>query len=518
MEDQGTVRLESPLPRSILACLPLLWSRMMFPGRGDQAGNWRWQSLLVLLIVPAAILYPCMSFYLFEPDEGRYAQIPREMLAAGEWTVPLLQNEPYLDKPPLFYWLVMGSYWLFGISEWTARLVPALAIHGCVLVTYFLGRRSLGERPALWGALILALSPAFVGMGRLLILDGLLAFWVTLSILAAFEALRGPKLRQGWWLLSALACGLGILTKGPVALILLAPPIWLQRRLAGKTAPLTWRSFFTFSAVMLLVALPWYVAVCLRLPEFAGHFLWDHNLLRFLMPFDHLRPIWFYAPILLAGMLPGSLLLVPFLRFLGTGKEEIASCRSPELGFMLLAGGWCVLFFSLSGCKLPTYILPAYPFLALALGTYVVHSRWQASRWGRAVLVAAFAILLVGHYEVIPHLAQARSPMGRPQAILECCNDRTIPVVCYPRPVDSMAFYLGRNDLRSYRSKETPDLVRFLQDRPRTVVLFGHRHSLQQLKEVLPPGLSMTRTEPMGLCHMAVVSRLEQPSVPLPER
>src|SRR5262249_12132110 len=331
---------------------------------------------------------------------------------------------------------------------------------------------------------------------RLLILDGLLAFWVTLSVLAAFEALRGPKLRQGWWLLSALACGLGILTKGPVALILLAPPVWLQRRLTGKAAPLTWRSLLTFTAVMLLVALPWYVVVCLRLPEFAGHFLWEHNLLRFLMPFDHLRPIWFYAPILLVGMLPASLLLVPFLRFLGTGKKDIATRRSPELGFMLLAGGWCVLFFSLSGCKLPTYILPAFPFLSLALGTYLAQSRWQHSLLTQAAVVGSFALLLVGHYAFVPNLARSRSPMGQSHVVLECCSDRTIPVICYPRPIDSAAFYLGRNDLRSYRSKQTPELVQFMRERPTTVVLFGHRHSLQQLKEVLPPGLRMTHEEP----------------------
>src|SRR6516165_11765096 len=151
MGEKDSVCPERALPRSILAYLPFLWSHVLFPGKGEQVGSWRWQSLFVFLIIPAAILYPCMGFYLFEPDEGRYAQIPREMLEAGEWTVPLLQNEPYLDKPPLFYWLVMGSYWLFGVSEWAARLVPALAIHGCILLTYFLGRRTLGDKPAWWG-------------------------------------------------------------------------------------------------------------------------------------------------------------------------------------------------------------------------------------------------------------------------------------------------------------------------------------------------------------------------------
>src|SRR6202023_1162598 len=110
-----------------------------------------------LLFVPAVLLYACLSFHLFEPDEGRYAEIPREMAERGDWVVPRLQGEPYLDKPPLFYWCVIGSYWLFGIGDAVARLVPALAIHACVLLTYLFGRRSLGERAAFWGALILGL-------------------------------------------------------------------------------------------------------------------------------------------------------------------------------------------------------------------------------------------------------------------------------------------------------------------------------------------------------------------------
>src|SRR5262249_42886611 len=159
-----------------------------------------------------------------------------------------------------------------------------------------------------------------------------------------------------------------ILTKGPVAVLLLVPPLWLERRLRPEGAPLSARAVLTFAAVTLAVAMPWYVAVCLRLPEFAGYFLWEHNVVRFLLPFAHRQPVWFYVPILLAGFLPATLLMIPWLRFLLTGRDEARQRRSPELGFMLLAGGWCVLFFSLSDCKLPTYILPAYPFLALAFG------------------------------------------------------------------------------------------------------------------------------------------------------
>src|SRR5262249_20844739 len=142
------------------------------------------------LILPALLLYPTLSFRLLEPDEGRYAEIPREMLARGDWIVPRLQGEPYLDKPPLHYWLVASSYKLFGVSAAAARFVPALVVHGCVLLTFGLGRRIAGDQPALRGALLLALMPGMIGMGRLLILDGLLTLFVNLSLHTGFLAIQ----------------------------------------------------------------------------------------------------------------------------------------------------------------------------------------------------------------------------------------------------------------------------------------------------------------------------------------
>src|SRR5262249_7555240 len=250
-----------PFPRRARAWLPFLWSQVWFPGRSPDPSSVRCRSWLLLLVLPAALLYPGMAFHLFEPDEGRYAEIPREMLLCGEWVVPYLQGEPYLDKPPLLYWLVGLSYRCFGVEDWSARLVPGLAVHGCILLVYGFGRRILGEAAGFWGALLLSLAPGFVSMGRLLILDGLLTFCVTLALFAAYEAGRGapsphprPRgggegkqstrspavaggvgrvrgVRLGWWMLAAVACGLGILAKGPVALLLLVPPLWAYRRL-----------------------------------------------------------------------------------------------------------------------------------------------------------------------------------------------------------------------------------------------------------------------------------------------
>src|SRR5262249_48290959 len=152
---------------------------------------------------------------------------------------------------------------------------------------------------AFWAAFLLSLAPGFVSMGRLLVLDGVLALWVTLGVLTAFEAQRGPHLRWGWWLLSAGGCGLGVLTKGPVAVLLLVPPLWAHRRLTRSATVISWRAWLVFLAAVAAVALPWYAGICLRLPQFAYHFLWEHNVVRFLAPFDHLEPFWYYLPILL---------------------------------------------------------------------------------------------------------------------------------------------------------------------------------------------------------------------------
>ena len=514
-------------PRTLTACFPLLWSRVLFPGAGAEPTRPRLLTLAILVLLPGVLLYPRMGFHLLEPDEGRYAEIPREMLARGDWIVPHLDGQPYLDKPPLLYWLVMLSYSVLGINEAAARLAPALAVHITILAVYLIGRRSLGERAAGWGALLLAMAPGFTCVGRLLILDGLLACCTTIAILSAFEAIRCDRLKWGWWLLAALMTGLGILTKGPIALILLAPPIWLFRRLQSEHCEIGWKHVGAFTALLMMVNLPWFVAVGVRAPEFLWHFFWKHNIQRFMQPFDHLRPVWFYVPVLLAGLLPGTLLLVGFLRFLFSGQTQQARVKSPALGFMLLAGLWCILFFSLSGSKLPTYIVPAFPLLALALGVYVAQ-RWPNRPTIPAFLAGtAFAGLAALHLAFIPWYAQQRSPLGEPAEVLRYCANTEQTVICFPRSCDSVSFYLKRDDIRTARSKNSLELISLLHEQPRTVVLFTHRHSLEALRFSLPHDLQivevitfkrdkengllfdlLTTETPWGLCDLAVVERV----------
>jgi 4-amino-4-deoxy-L-arabinose transferase-like glycosyltransferase len=497
--------MEATPPPSLLAWLPYLWRRVLFAGRSTATTTSGLRldagvtSVAWLILLPGVLLYPCLSFDLFEPDESRYAQIPREMLQRADWIVPHLQGEPYLDKPPLTYWLIMLSYKCFGISEASARVIPALAIHLTILLAYLFGRRWLGESAAFRGALVLTLAPAFLGMGRLLILDGVLTLWTSIALFAGFEAIRGPTLGRGWWRLACVACALGVLTKGPIALILLLPPLLGHGWLSGSGMRLDRRAWLSLAGIVLLLNLPWYVAAGLRQPDFAYHFLWEHNVVRFIAPFDHPQSVWYYVPVVLLGLFPASLVLISFTRFLLSGQEQEASQRSPELGFLLLAAGWCLLFFTLSGCKLPTYILPAFPPLALALGSFLATSNWRVSRWPVRLATLSFALLFFSHHVVLPWYAEHRSPVRQEALLRQYFDDPSASVVCYPRPCNVVAFRLGRDDLRTYRSKDIEELRTLVRSQPRTIVLCTHRNSLEGLRELLPPEVHIVKTHHFGL-------------------
>lgn len=412
------------IPRTLRALLPFWWSRVLFPGAGSEpaaaapaAGAW----LLILIAVAVLLFFARLGSPLQEPQEARYAEIPRQMLAEGRWLVPVLHGEPYLDKPPLLYWLVMGSYRLFGVHDWAARLVSSGSAFLTVLLVYGWVRRALGVRAGVLAALVLCLSARYVYLGRLLTMDGLLCLWVVAALAAAQQALRGPALHWGWWAASAGTCGLGLLTKGPVALALVIPPLLAYQALDVRAARLRLGPWLAYLAASLAVAAPWYVAVGTADPEFVGYFLWRHNVVRFVTPFDHEEPAWFYLPGLLLGMLPWTLALPGLGRFLGRRRLRAAKRRPAALGFVLLALAWCLLFFSLAGCKRATYILPALPLLAVAIGCYLDLAlprgdlvRALASRWGPASALARRATLLVLALGVAGSLAAVLTGLLRP--------------------------------------------------------------------------------------------------------
>lgn len=513
-------------PRGLIGWLPFLWQRVLFPHAAAPVEPIRWRSVFILLTLGVLLLTPAMGHHLLEPDEGRYAQIAREMVTSGEWIVPHLQGKPYLDKPPLFYWLTALSFSLFGIGEISARVVPAVATLGTILLIYFLGRRTLGERSGFWGSLFLALCPGFLGMSRLIILDGLLCFWVTLSVAAALEAIRKERFSPAWWYVSAVAAGFGVLTKGPVPFLLLVPPLFAYCYLNGLSLPR--KHALGFLGVALVMNLPWYVAIGLAQPVFLRYFFWEHNFLRFVQPFDHLQPVWYFVPVIIGGMLPFVFLAIPFVRNLLVSDSQEEGQRPITLGYYLLVGLWTVLFFSMSGSKLPTYVLPAFPFLCLVLGHYVAHSRWSRHWLMKSTLVSTTVVLLVLSSIGLPWYAQYRSPVGREEIRQVLEQERLTPMIAFPRSCDSAAFYTQRADIVSMRSKYNRELLESLRQRDRTIVILTHRHSLGMLKEQLPADLKIVaeyhackpKSEqgllekligdgPWGLSDVAIVERVK---------
>ncbi len=496
-------------PTHLIGWLPWIWTHVLFGGSAAEPTRFDVRSFSWLFVLSGLLLYPCLAFHLFEPDEGRYAQIPREMLLANEWIVPTLQGEPYLDKPPLFYWSVMLAYSLFGCKIWVARLVPALVMQATVLASYALGRQLVGERSAFWGSLLLTVSPFFLGVGRLLVLDGMLTLWIVLAGILAYMAQREAKLHWTLWLASALMCGLGVLTKGPVAILLVVPPLVVHRWLAGESSRIGIVGWCVYLATTLAVSLPWYVAVCLARPEFVRYFLLKHNVQRFVEPFDHVRPVWFFVPIVALAILPVLLFAKPVARFFGSTNAAETNARCPAMGYLLLASFWCVAFFSLAGSKLPTYILPAIPPLCLTLGCFIARIGWHRSRTLIDVFAAFWLVSAGMHWLVVPIYAADRAPMRNTAEMRARCSDPSVPVYCFPRNIDSVAFGVERSDLRTFRSKDVAKLIVELEKYPRSVVLFGHRSSPELLLHHLPSTLRMIERSPMGLCEVATVVRVE---------
>ncbi len=285
--------------------------------------------------------------------------------------MPLVRGEAYPDKPPLLCWLVMLSYSVFGVHDWAARLIPGAAGVATVLLAYFWGRRMVGSLGGFLGALLLCLAARFVYLERFLTTDSLLTVCVITALATGHIAVSRGRRFFVWWLLSALACGLGLLTKGPVILALVIPPLLLLTWLDPRMARPSWRHWLLFLGVAGAIATPWYALAEGTHPGYLTDFLWRQHALRFAEPFNHQEPVWFYLPGLLLGLLPGSLLLPALVRFLTRHSQRVAVRRPAALGFFLLSFVWGLLIFSASGCKRPTYVLPLMPPLALALGCYL---------------------------------------------------------------------------------------------------------------------------------------------------
>jgi 4-amino-4-deoxy-L-arabinose transferase-like glycosyltransferase len=322
-------------------------------------------SLVVVLWLATLSLRP-----LFNTDEGRYAEIPREMLAGQDWIIPHLNGLAYIEKPPLQYWATAFSLRVFGATEFAARLYTALCALAAVLVAGLTANRLWGAAAAIRAGAMLAGTLLFLAMGQTLTLDMSLTFYTTLALAGFLSAQRAcpthpPGSERTWMLVAWAATALGVLTKGPVAAVIPAAVLLLYGFYARD---FSWRRRLHAAIgipLFLAITVPWYWLAARRLPDFLQFFFVHEHFARYLTPSaDREEPWWFFGVVFLAGSLPWTLSALRVL-FQGWGRSA-AGGFDPKLFLRIWVLFVCV-FFSLSSSKLIPYILPAFPALALLM-------------------------------------------------------------------------------------------------------------------------------------------------------
>lgn len=340
------------------------------------------RTLLVLLAF-AAVWFSNLEYRkLVNPDEGRYAEIPREMVASGDWTTPRLNDIKYFEKPALQYWATATAYTLFGEHQWTARLWSALTGFLGVLMVYFTGRRLFGATAGWYAALVLGSSLLYVLIGHVNTLDMGVSFFLSAAVCAFLLAQHdGADARaRGRWMLAAWAAlALALLSKGLIGLVLPGAALFLYV-LIERDWRLVGRLRLVAGGVLLLaLSLPWFVAVSRANPEFFHFFFIHEHFERFLTKqHGRYQPPYYFIPVLLAGMLPWTITL--FDACARAWKREPEKQFQPQR-FLLLWSALVFVFFSVSDSKLVSYILPIFPALALLIGLRLTQLGARALAW-----------------------------------------------------------------------------------------------------------------------------------------
>lgn len=369
-----------------------------------------WLAWLVLAVAWFATL-PVRP--LFDPDEGRYAEIPREMVASGDWLTPRLDGVKYFEKPPLQYWATAAAYSVFGLSEWTARLWTVGLAFACMPMVFGWTRRLYGFKAALAAMVALGVSPYFGIVGHLNLLDAGFTFWLTGTVFAftlAQTSEIGSRDERRWMIIAWLAAALAILSKGIVVGVLAGASLIIYSLLERDVRPWTRLHFAAGLPLFLIVCVPWFVAVSVRNPDFAEFFFIHEHFARFLTTVhNRTEPPWFFLPLLLLGVLPWGLVLLG-----GCARAWRDAGPTPlfkPLRFLLIFAVFTLVFFSASGSKLAPYIQPMFPPLAAILGAFVgERARFVAEAALRttvlvSIVVVGLLIYSAVHNSFIPRAA-----------------------------------------------------------------------------------------------------------------
>ena len=345
--------------------------------------NWKHPALLAGAVLLALALYliPISERGLVGPDEPRYASIARHMAESGDWITPMLWNEPWFEKPALLFWLGAIGH-AVGLDAYT-RVPVALLSLGFLAFFFLVVRKGFGTRAAVPATCVLGTSAGWLAYSDAAVFDAPLTVFTSAALLCLLPWVENPEGGNRRWLVPFGALlGLGVLSKGlvaPVVALVALTPVVLQqpRRVA---ALLSLRPLVPFAAV----SLPWYLA-CYQLngTVFVEEFIVRHHLERFVSSsLEHVQPWWFFGPVLLVFLLPWTPLL------LGLGRDTLWG--EPRLRFLTAWALGTLAFFSLSVNKLPAYVLPSIPPLAILIGL-----RWRQAPTTRLLVVAAGTLVLV---------------------------------------------------------------------------------------------------------------------------
>ena len=373
---------------------------------------------LLLAFCAFFFFWQLSSFGLIGADEPRYAQIAREMLIHHDVISPTLGGVPWLEKPPLYYWQAMAAYAVFGIKDWAARLPSALDATLLVFGIYFFFRKLRPETAGSAG-LMAACTAGIVGYARAASTDMPLAAMFAIAMLAWWLWFESGK--RVWLLGSYIFLALASLAKGPVAPTL-AAIVLLAFAIFRRDGKVLLRSLDPWgSLIFYAVALPWYVLVQIRNPQFFRVFILQHNLARFgTNVFHHPEPFWYYVPVTLIGWVPWTVFVVAALVWV------IRHCREkdhdPLNTFLVIWIAVVTVFFSLSRSKLPGYVLPAIPPGIILLANYLHEKRTQRPRIVLLCLHAALSgglvfAALVLPYVVLQHGIEWRRTMITPLVV-----------------------------------------------------------------------------------------------------
>ena len=360
--------------------------------RASQARR-RWDILVLVVLFGAWLFQSLGNLMLIAPDEGRYAEIPREMIELKDFLTPHLNYVKYFEKPPLYYWLTCISLKLFGENGFAVRFFSAVSALLGILLTYHVGRIAFGRRAGMLSAMVLGSSMGYYVQGRLNNTDMVLTLFMSATLGFFLVSQQDSRKRTRYVYLSSLCAALAVLTKGPIGIILPCAIIGIYALPRCRRGCLKKLRLARPALLFLLVSVPWFVLVSIRNPEFPGFFFIDMHLKRYASPDEHFQPIWFFIPVLLGFMFPWSLFFPAAVRRLWKGKTGPGADARSFLWIWLLV---IICFFSLSKSKLVTYILPAFPAAALLIGQSLSDACDNAFNLIRRQAWAILFLLVVG--------------------------------------------------------------------------------------------------------------------------